>query len=206
MTSLPTMPPVTVDEIVANSFRDFHAKGLDYICLRRSPTETVKLYFFDGDVSKLPEVVNPHDHRYDFKTLCVAGLVENIWFERDADDGLPFDRFEYRTPLLGGANAGFTYSGTDMLRAAVANVAGPGDTYDMRYDEIHTIRMRENNTVIALVQYEDMVTSAPTLTFTRDREPPSLDGLYNRFTPDAVLKRLDALHARVPGLILPKII
>ena len=65
---LPIVPSVSMEEVLANSFRDFHAKGLDYVCLKRRPSETVKLYFFDGDVSKLPEVVNPHDHRYDFST------------------------------------------------------------------------------------------------------------------------------------------
>lgn len=45
--------PETFDmaEVLANSYRDFHAKGLDYICLKRSFKETLKLYFFDGDSS-----------------------------------------------------------------------------------------------------------------------------------------------------------
>lgn len=66
---------MNMEEVIANSFKDFHSKGLDYICLRRSPVLTTKLYFFDGDVSKLPEVVNPHDHRYDFSTVCLSGCV-----------------------------------------------------------------------------------------------------------------------------------
>lgn len=199
---LPIVPDVTADEIVANSFRDFHAKGVDYICIRRSPTETVKLYFFDGDVSKLPEVVNPHDHRYDFKTLCVAGRVQNIWF-RDDRSGQTFQRFAYDTPLNGGG--GFSWVGESKLTAARKYSICAGRTYSMSFNEIHTIRFMENNTVICLVQHEDRVSDRPTLTFTRDREPPSLDGLYNRFTPDQVLKRLGCLQARVPGLRLPKI-
>jgi hypothetical protein len=203
---LPNMPDVTVDDVIANSFRDYHVKGFDYICLRRSPTETVKLYFFDGDVSKLPEVVNPHDHRYDFKTLCVAGAVENLWFIHDVRERSEwFHRFEYRTPLNGGS--GFAFSGSDNLKTVMRETARAGQTYFMRAHEIHTIRLRENNTVIALVQHEDKVPlDQPTVTFTRDREPPSLDGLYRRFDADTVLKRLAALQARVPGLHLPRVI
>lgn len=202
----PHVPDVTVDEVIANSFRDYHVKGFDYICLRRSPSETVKLYFFDGDVSKLPEVVNPHDHRYDFKTLCVAGAVENIWFVRDARrQAEQFIKFEYRTPLNGGS--GFTFAGTEHLKAVLKSTARAGRSYNMHAHEIHTIRLRENNTVICLVQHEDKVAlDKPTMTFTRDHEPPSLTGLYGQFTPDQVLRRLATLQARVPGLRLPKVI
>lgn len=200
---LPKVPTVTVDEICANSFRDYHVKGFDYICLRRSPTETVKLYFFDGDVSKLPEVVSPHDHRYDFSTLCVAGRVQNMWFAEDRT-GQPFQRFAYETPLNGGQ--GFTWVGETRLKNVRKFTASAGRRYHMGFDEIHTIRLVENNTVICLVQHEDRVAlNRPTLTFTRDREPPSLAGLYGRFTPDQVLARLRTLRERVPGIRLPDI-
>lgn len=204
--NLPRMPDVTIDDIVANSFRDYHVKGFDYICLRRSPTETVKVYFFDGDVSKLPEVVNPHDHRYDFSTLCLAGAVENIWFVRNVrDKGTVFNRFEYRTPLNGGN--GFTYAGAERLKAAMKWTAHAGRTYRMRADEIHTIRLRENNTVIALVQREDVVPlDQPTVTWTRDREPPNLEGMYRKFTPDQVLAKLRVLRDRAPEIRLPNVI
>lgn len=59
--------------LIQNSYRDFHAKGLDYVCLKRTPDHTVKVYFLDGDVSKVPEVVNPHDHRYAFETTVLSG-------------------------------------------------------------------------------------------------------------------------------------
>lgn len=72
------MNQIPMDYVIANSFKDYHVKGFDYICLQRSPRETVKLYFFDGDVSKMPEVVNPHDHRYDFDTVCLSGAVEYL--------------------------------------------------------------------------------------------------------------------------------
>lgn len=200
--SMPCLPEVSVEEILANSFRDFHCMGFDYICLRRSPRETVKLYFFDGDVSKLPEIVNPHDHRYDFSTTCIAGRVDNIWY-CEAKNGQRFQRFAYDTPLLGGL--GFTWVGETKLSEVARRAFKPGGRYSMLHSEIHTIRMVENESVICLTQYEDLVRDRPTLTFTRDREPPSLDGLYNRFTADQVLAKLSRLKERVPSLQLPKI-
>ena len=38
-----------IDDIQANSYRDFHAKGLDYLCIRRDLELTLKVYFFDGE-------------------------------------------------------------------------------------------------------------------------------------------------------------
>lgn len=192
-----------MEEVLGNSYRDFHVKGFDYICLRRSPTETIKLYFFDGDVSKLPEVVNPHDHRYNFDTLCVTGAVENILFRRDAD-GDRYERFEYRTPLNGGN--GFSWVGGDMLKIANRTTYRPGERYAMGYKHIHTIRMAENETVIALVQFEDRVAlHAPTFTYSRDRDPPGLTGLYRQFKADEIKKRLATLRERAPNIRLPEV-
>lgn len=212
MMTLPFLPDVTIDDVIANSFRDYHVKGFDYICVRRSPTQTVKLYFFDGDVSKMPEVVNPHDHRYDFETLCVTGCVENQWFRwMNAPESVTgfetktFQRFEYSTPLLGGS--GFRHVGESMLGLVAVRQHRPWTSYWMNAEEIHTIRLVENETVIALIQHEDRVRDGvPTMTFTRDREPPSLDGLYGKFTADQVFAKLTALKRRAPGLILPRII
>jgi hypothetical protein len=170
---------VNIDEILANSFKDYHVKGFDYVCLKRSPTETLKLYFFDGDVSKLPEVVNPHDHRYDFDTWVICGRTEN----------------KFRTPLNGGN--GFTWKGECRIKETASCVYQPGEHYFMKADEFHTIRIVENESVIMLRQLEDVVPlDVPTRTFTRSETPPSLAGLYSRFTPDQVLARLKQFEER----------
>lgn len=203
--NLPHVSEVSIDDVIANSFRDYHVKGFDYICLRRSLTETIKLYFFDGDVSKLPEVVNPHDHRYDFNTLCIAGEVENIWFRPSTDDGEVFQAFEYRTPLNGGA--GFEWAGEKRLEISNRLRRTAGACYGMWHEELHTIRMVQNETVLCLTQYRDRVpVDQPTMTYVRDREPPSLSGLYSRFTADQIIYRLLKLKDRVPGLLLPRIV
>jgi hypothetical protein len=178
-------------DVIANSFKDYHVKGFDYLCLRRSPTLTTKLYFFDGDVSKLPEVVNPHDHRYDFRTLCLSGAVSNSRYLRD-DAGDQFQVFQYRTPLNGGN--GFEWLNETRLREVSRLAYGRGDTYGMRHAEIHTIRIGASNTVLLLDQYEDQVPlDGATLTFTKGNAP-SLSGLYNRFTADDVRRRLRQLE------------
>lgn len=202
---------VRMDDVIQNSFKDYHVRGFDYLCLKRSPWETLKVYFFDGDVSSMPEVVTPHDHRYDFSTTVLAGRSENVWYQ-DAEikssrryGGEVFERFEYRSKLVDPDSFGFVHAGTVKLRETNRTSFGPGQTYDMFHDEIHTIRMVENETILALVQYEDRVTDQPTQAFFRGKETPSLSGLYEKFTPDQVLELKKKLSERVPSLRLPVI-
>lgn len=186
-------PDFNMDEVLENSYRDFHAKGLDYICLRRTPVETLKLYFLDGDVSKLPEVVNPHDHRYPFRTWIVAGKSQNIWYDEGA--GKTFNRFRWRTPLLGGN--GFEWDSEISLRERGRLTYAAGEQYFMQHDEIHTIRMLENETVLFLIQFEDTVPEdVPTKTFCASDKAPSISGLYSRFTADQIVTRLRRLEDR----------
>lgn len=206
---IPKLESLSMEEVVANSFRDYHVRGFDYLCLKRHPKETVKVYFFDGDVSKLPEIVHPHDHRYDFRTAVLCGRSQNVWYEEASEASIKagaskrFEKFAFDTPLVGGI--GFTHVGqADLIESARASYQA-GQWYAMGHREVHTIRMLENETVLALVQYEDRVTDRPTATFTRHREPPSLEGMYKRFTPDGIRDKLRVLAERVPTLRLPEI-
>ena len=205
------MPTLNLDEVLENSYKNFHAKGLDYICLKRSESLTQKLYFFDGDVSKLPEVVNPHDHRYNFMTHCVTGEVENITYASALHPVVYGDRpvltyqaFLYRTPLNGGD--GFTWWKQAQLFEKSRQSYGPGSKYFMEYHDRHTIRMRKNETVIMIDQFEDEIrVGFPTKTYVlgTDKEPPSLDGLYDRFTADEVIAKIARLKERAPSFALP---
>lgn len=193
------MEKVIMEDAIANSFKDYHVKGFDYICLKRSNDLTMKLYFFDGDVSKLPEVVNPHDHRYDFQTLCVAGEVRNLWFRerRYPFRGKTYQTFEFNTPLNGGQ--GFSWVGETNLHIFAEQSRTAGQFYTMRHDELHTIRMMQDETVLMLARFEDKVpVGVPTRTFTLDKEPPSLSGMYSKFTADEIRAKLTRLSERVP--------
>jgi hypothetical protein len=185
---LPLPRRVDIDAIVENSFKDFHQKGFDYLCLQRSPVETVKLYFFDADVSKMPEVVAPHDHRYDFESYVAAGASENVWFKRSMTEGEIYNWFEYRTPLNGGD--GFTFAGEEQLVEAKRSRFERGESYHMHAEDLHTIRMAQNETVLMLVQFEDIVAlEHPTSTFIQGNAP-KMDGLYSKFTADQVIAKL----------------
>ncbi|WP_099021252.1 hypothetical protein [Mycolicibacterium palauense] len=189
--------------VLPNSYGDFHAKGLDYLCLYRSPGYTVKVYLFpDGmENQEYGEVVNPHDHRYDFHTRCLSGVIENQWYrippcwdgESEGDEcGQMYNVFAWDTPLLGGD--GFRYMDRVPLQRNEVRQFPKGQTYYMSAEEYHTIRVVEPETAILLVQYEDVIpVGLPTLTFTQSDKAPSIDGLYSGFTADQALDKLQLL-------------
>jgi hypothetical protein len=196
MNDLPLPTRLDIDHIVEHSFKDMHVKGFHYLCLQRSEVETVKLYFFDGDVTKLPEVVAPHDHRYDFESYVAAGAVENVWFRRTMDEtkGEMFNWFEFKTPMNGGN--GFTFAGEECLYEAHRSRFTNGESYYMQADDLHTIRIAGNDTVLMLVQFEDIYPiEKPTSTFFKGNAP-SLDGLYTKFNADEVIALLRRFEER----------
>lgn len=197
-----------IDHVVDNSYKNFHVKNIDYICLNRTPEDTVKLYFFEDAAAETPEVVNPHWHRYDFWTTAITGGVENIRYrqstEQDIDDGNydVYNVFDYRTPLLGGN--GFTFSTGDSLTIRDrfdSTRWDNSDSYFMRFDEIHTINILKPETCLMLHQYRDMVPDyIPTQTYSKMNDPdPTIadDGLYDRFTSDEIVAKLKWLNEKV---------
>lgn len=180
-----------IETIAANSFANFHAKGLDYLCLQRSDALTVKAYFYADEAARqCPEVVSPHDHRYPFSTTILSGRSLHFRYFRPTSDilrrHLPrYQEFEWSTPLNGGR--GFTWSREAVLAQKQPEEYRRGETYWCEADEIHTIAIPEPQTVLLLVQHADVVPfHRPTVTFVpgSERAPPSLDGLYDCMTVD----------------------
>ena len=193
-----------IDTICANSFRNFHTKGFDYLCLSRTPELTRKVYFFEGNLADLPELVIPHDHRYPFVTTVLSGAVVNKSFTRlrngPAADVVDlwervtdaYDHFEYRTPLNGGD--GFSWVGECRMMAHPSSTRHiRGAFWKSSETEIHTLDIRCEGTVIMLEQLADVVPlDEPTNAYRKvgDRSPPSLDGLYDRMDADHARKRI----------------
>lgn len=114
--------------MLEHSFKNFHVKGFDYLCVKRTPEHTRKVYFFEGNVSQLPEVVNPHDHRYDFRTTVLTGHMSNSHYVPHSG-GQTYYEHEWRTPLNGGD--GFTFKKETRLTETQRHFYRRGDQYHM---------------------------------------------------------------------------
>lgn len=183
------MTAMNIETIAENSFFNFHAKGLDYICLRRDPGgETHKLYF-------LPEnrdgIVAPHNHRYDFQTQLLAGEVEDVRYTQDhlMEQGDQYFEHEWYTPLSGGYGAS-PYSEPVRLRRKTSVVASrPGDTWHTKAHRIHTLRPLKPSVIFLIQKPRKRPTS---MIYLREGQGfPNLSGLYAKPTVDDVIDRLE---------------
>jgi hypothetical protein len=179
-----------------NSYKNFHAKGLDYICLYRSPQLTMKCYLFEGNLGSLPEIVVPHNHRYHFNTVVHAGRVRDRRFQESYESSpgaLPYNCFDFYTPLNGGD--GFHFVREQWLAPVSSIDYGANEHYSSLADGIHTLQIESHDAIAVLYQHEDVIPlDEPTQAFRfGDSEAPSLSGLYDRFSEDELVTRLHDL-------------
>jgi hypothetical protein len=186
-----------IETIAKNSFRNFHVKGFNYLCLSRSLLRTEKVYFFPDDLAFQPELVMPHNHRYDFITEVIAGSVRNKLY-RPSTTGPRFDVFSYRTPLNGGN--GFSWSHETSLDCFSSTMYQRGDIWESKHHEIHTLQVLERGTIIKLTQFQDVFplhVGTQSYRVVGSREPPNLDGLYDEMTPDASWRLLKVYQSHL---------
>lgn len=193
---------VQLEEVLRNSYCDFHAKGLDYLCLGRTAEQVHKVYFFD-ERQLNPEVVNPHDHRYDFTTRVLAGELVNWRYEEtDLNDphGVVHERFAWMSPLIGGN--GFTWDSFRRIAQKSAELYSAGMSHSHMADELHTIGIAKAGTVVEITQGFDVVPlDQPTYTYTKSLEPPFLSGLYRDMEVDRITELVE-LYQQLSGNIV----
>jgi hypothetical protein len=185
-----------LDIMRTNSYKNFHAKGLHYICLERSPLVTLKAYFFEDDISSAPEVAVPHNHRYDFTSEVLAGELTDIEYAAmDAlgDRSSVAQQWSYLTPLNGGN--GFTWEKEVSLFKTNTRIKKPGEILLTQSHKIHTIKVKRG-TVLLLTQMQDKVpigTPTQAYSFGSKEQKPNTSGLYEKFTHDELKDKIGQL-------------
>jgi hypothetical protein len=194
------------EEAARNSFHNFHTKGMDYVCLFRSPRLTVKLYTVEpGALSLNAEgyVVNPHNHGYHFETTVLTGWMKNVRFEpgQPARERHPTEaariwcRSKFHSALKGG-EAQLEYDGPGVLTASYCTLY-KGDSYYMNDEDIHTIVLpTDKYAALLLVQYHD-VDRPFTYFFQQSLEPISFEGLYQPMTPAEVTQTVNRARSMI---------
>lgn len=142
-------------EVGEDSFKTFHANGLTYINLVRTPHYTAKLYHikpWEFDRSSIEMLVNPHTHNYFFKTTVLSGFITNKLFETSPNPQGLWDFCSWSSKLNGGSGAKLLTS-CDLTETN-ASKYHPNSFYYLKPNDIHTI-WTECETVLLLEQYED---------------------------------------------------
>lgn len=163
--------------MAANGFRNYHARGLDYLCLLRDPNLTIKLYFLD-DPELRPDgcLVAPHDHRYSFEQICLAGEVEHI----------EFITTEFHPAWMiskwNAESRKFSPTGIEVGLNHTVRKLQTTDSYYLGPTRLHTLA-HPSEAILLTFQYRDVREDSLTLFHERD-EMPSLDGLYTPMDAD----------------------
>lgn len=179
------------EQVVRNSFRDYHAKGLDYVCLHRSDGLTIKAYFLNVPVGV--NVVNPHDHAYNFHTFVLKGKLKNLIYTHNS--GPIVNQWKYLPPTPW-VDHKFKFEKPVKLGVAQDHEYCVGTGYYMTREEIHTIQALAPDTVMLLFQYKtpDEKKRGGTYLYTKEDSPPSVYGLYNRFSEQEIETRVKQLR------------
>lgn len=179
-------------DMLRNSYRDYHAKGLDYVCLHRSTGLTIKAYFLN--VPTGVNVVNPHDHAYNFHTFILKGRLKNLTF-KTGSNGEWWNEYRYQPPASNIGRHQFILERSVHLDLIRDDEYPVGTGYYMEKDEIHTIQSLTPDTVMLLYQYQTPLAKKlyGTALYTQGF-PPSVEGLYNEFTEDEIEQKIKVLR------------
>lgn len=133
-----------------------HAAGLDYYCLFRSDKLTVKLYQIRDYLPANGEhgwLVNPHNHRYFFRTVVLKGEVRNLVFSEAKESTSHYEAYrsyyDYKTKdVQVGHKVGLSVLSDNRYKE--------GQYYDTYVDQIHTIVPESDDVILGIVQFEDI--------------------------------------------------
>jgi hypothetical protein len=128
--------------------RNYATPGLTSELIGGGEHGKVRIFHSDRDTRHF---ITPHSHRFNFTCLVLRGSVRNILYVRSDPQGPPSNL--YSPALLTPVGEGMgKYQLTRTLDAQsydeVSTVYGAGDTYGMRYHEIHSIYFSKDAEVL----------------------------------------------------------
>lgn len=141
-------------DLVKQSRVNHHVKGLDYICLKRTPELTVKIYIIDRpDNDQSGFLVHPHNHRYNFDSIILKGSLKHYRFKEDETPKAwtNCDKFKYQWE-----NRKVYPMRKSNLMIDSVETCKEGSKYNVETHEIHTLEILEP-TVIGIFQYMDRI-------------------------------------------------
>lgn len=193
-------------EAAESSYRNFHADGLHYLNLLRTPRLTAKLYVFDNvKHNSHGYLVWPHNHAYNFCHRTLVGAVTNYTFHiTNEPDEHPWDMYSFETPLNDGRGL------TKLLRCGLQGLSHEthiaGESYYLDRKEVHTISVKGDYAAALLFQFHD-VQPVTTMFAPASEEPDCKSDLYFRMSGwqgrQLVEQFREKLHQEEEGWTMP---
>lgn len=126
-----------IDDMTSGTIENYIVPGLRSQLLGASEFGKVRMFAIDRDQQ---EFVTPHSHRYDLQCIVLAGEVHNtIWTPRNEEG----DEYAVSELHYDGKPGAYTPSSTYLETKRFIQRTRQyhsGQSYYMKYDEIHSIR------------------------------------------------------------------
>jgi len=196
-----------VDKSLANSYKDYHVKGMDYLNLHRTSELTVKYISCDGALEQLNKkynlALNPHTKQYNQSIILLDGILDIVTFNY-VERALPIDqpkafsaatnghnRFNY-VSLLRNEISTFDYQDTGYLTIKEeVRLSEHGDNIHIKFDEIQSFRVI-GDTKFLVLQYRTLKKPF-TEFYQQNAVAPQLDDLYKKFTVNEITGKINLL-------------
>lgn len=176
--------------ILENSIKDFHFKGLNYICFQFNEHLTIRLYIISPTNSPVDTSnVNIHNHLYDSQILVLSGQITNNVFKKIAGDqyhhyyltsALHPDNVEKKIKLqnLGRVN----------LELEKMIILSPGDTHFQDAEEIHNV-LNDVTQLTAFMVFEYPTVKNNSILFSRKDYGDTIPtkDVYNKYTEEEIV-------------------
>lgn len=129
-----------IEQVLSCSIKDFHFKGLNYVCFQFTPTLTIRLYITHASEAVDTENVSIHNHLYDSQILVLCGWIRNRVYRLVQGDeyhhyhltsALHPDNKEKKIRLNNLGKVGLEMTAERRLQ--------PGDWHFQAHDEIHNV-------------------------------------------------------------------
>lgn len=173
-----------IDYMVENSIKDFHFKGLSYICFQFMPHLTIRMYVIQPSEPVDTTNVNIHNHLYDSQILVLtSSITNNVYRKIDGDE---FNHY-YLTSALCPTNESKQIKLDHLGKCGLEKINSiqlfAGDTHFQDHTEIHNV---ENDTtkLTAFMVFEFPTIKDNSILFSRKDFGNTIptDECYNRFT------------------------
>ncbi len=176
-----------IDEMCAQSIKNFHFPGLNYVCFQFNPTQTIRLYIVEPIDNLDTTNVNIHNHLYDSQILVLRGCVINTTYKLDNDrddyniysltSALHPDNLEKKIKLEFITKRG--------LKMDTVSVMYPGETHFQPHTEIHNVENDpEELTAFMVFEFKTVKKNSRIFTKTDWGDTIPTSGCYLRYTPE----------------------
>lgn len=179
-----------LEYMVKNSIKDFHFKGLNYICFQFLPHLTIRMYVIEPSVHPVDtKNVNIHNHLYDSQILVLTSKITNNVYKKI--EGNEYNHY-YLTSALCPTNESKKIKLEKIGKCDLKLIdwirLHPGDTHFQHHEEIHNVE-NDITQLTAFMVFEFPSVKQNSILFSKKDFGNTIptDNCYNRFQPNEII-------------------